>query len=63
MFDVVTQDDIAGGQSGALTRALGAMSGDGRPLSLSLQILLLMSLLTVLPSRRRSPARGSPCPR
>jgi len=40
----------AGGQSGALTRALGAMSGDGRPLSLSLQILLLMSLLTVLPS-------------
>ena len=40
----------AGGQSGALTRALGAISGDGRPLSLSLQILLLMSLLTVLPS-------------
>ena len=40
----------AGGQSGALDRALGAMSGDGRPLSLSLQILLLMSLLTVLPS-------------
>ena len=31
-------------------RALGAISGDGRPLSLSLQILLLMSLLTVLPS-------------
>jgi flagellar biosynthetic protein FliP len=40
----------AGGQSGALSRALGAISGDGRPLSLSLQILLLMSLLTVLPS-------------
>ncbi|HYD14635.1 MAG TPA: flagellar type III secretion system pore protein FliP [Allosphingosinicella sp.] len=40
----------AGGQSGALTKALGAISGDGRPLSLSLQILLLMSLLTVLPS-------------
>jgi flagellar biosynthesis protein FliP len=40
----------AGGQAGALTRALGAISGDGRPLSLSLQILLLMSLLTVLPS-------------
>lgn len=40
----------AGGQSGALTRALGAISGDGRPLSLSLQILLVMSLLTVLPS-------------
>jgi flagellar biosynthetic protein FliP len=40
----------AGGQSGALSRALGAVAGDGRPLSLSLQILLLMSLLTVLPS-------------
>ena len=40
----------AGGQPGALSRALGTISGDGRPLSLSLQILLLMSLLTVLPS-------------
>ena len=36
--------------SGALTRALDQVSGDGRPLSLSLQILILMSLLTVLPS-------------
>ena len=36
--------------SGALTRALGQVSGDGRSLSLSLQILILMSLLTVLPS-------------
>jgi len=35
---------------GALTRAMGAISGDGRPLSLSLQILVLMSLLSVLPS-------------
>ncbi|MBV9843427.1 MAG: flagellar type III secretion system pore protein FliP [Sphingomonadaceae bacterium] len=35
---------------GALTKALGAISSDGRPLSLSLQILILMSLLTVLPS-------------
>ncbi|EQB34007.1 flagellar type III secretion system pore protein FliP [Sphingobium ummariense] len=35
---------------GALTRAMGQISGDGRPLSLSLQILVLMSLLTVLPS-------------
>ena len=35
---------------GALTRALGQVSGDGRSLSLSLQILILMSLLTVLPS-------------
>ena len=37
-------------QAGAATRALSAISADGRPLSLSLQILLLMSLLTVLPS-------------
>ncbi len=36
--------------SGALTRALDDVSGEGRPLSLSLQILILMSLLTVLPS-------------
>lgn len=36
--------------SGALTKALDDVSGDGRPLSLSLQILVLMSLLTVLPS-------------
>ncbi len=35
---------------GALTRALGDISGNGAPLSLSLQILILMSLLTVLPS-------------
>lgn len=33
-----------------LEKALTTMSGDGRPLSLSLQILLLMGLLTVLPS-------------
>lgn len=39
-----------GGQPGALDRAMGTIAGDGRPLSLSLQILLLMSLLTVLPS-------------
>jgi flagellar biosynthetic protein FliP len=36
--------------TGGLDRALGTIAGDGRPLSLSLQILLLMSLLTVLPS-------------
>lgn len=35
---------------GALTRALGDVAGDGAPMSLSLQILILMSLLTVLPS-------------
>ena len=40
----------AAGQVGALDRAMGTIAGDGRPLSLSLQILLLMSLLTVLPS-------------
>jgi flagellar biosynthetic protein FliP len=33
-----------------LERALDTVAGDGKPLSLSLQILLLMSLLTVLPS-------------
>ena len=39
-----------GATSSALGRALGDISGDGRSLSLSLQILILMSLLTVLPS-------------
>jgi flagellar biosynthetic protein FliP len=33
-----------------IEKALQTVSGDGRPLSLSLQILLLMGLLTVLPS-------------
>jgi flagellar biosynthesis protein FliP len=37
-------------QTGALDRAVNTIAGDGKPLSLSLQILLLMSLLTVLPS-------------
>lgn len=36
--------------SGALTKALGDISGNGRPMALSLQILILMGLLTVLPS-------------
>jgi len=40
----------AAGQPGALDRAVNTIAGDGRPLSLSLQILLLMSVLTVLPS-------------
>ena len=44
------QAPTAGGQPGALDRAVSTIAGDGRPLSLSLQILLLMSLLTVLPS-------------
>jgi flagellar biosynthetic protein FliP len=43
--------DPAFAQSGgAMDRALGEIAGDGRPLSLSLQILLLMGLLTILPS-------------
>jgi flagellar biosynthesis protein FliP len=33
-----------------IEKALDTIAGDGRPLSLSLQILLLMGLLTVLPS-------------
>ena len=44
------QAPTVGGQPGALDRAVSTLAGDGRPLSLSLQILLLMSLLTVLPS-------------
>lgn len=39
-----------GTASGALERALNDVSGDGQPLSTTLQILILMSLLTVLPS-------------
>lgn len=35
---------------GGLDRAVNEIAGQGRPLSLSLQILVLMSLLTVLPS-------------
>lgn len=35
---------------GGLDRALGELGANGQPLSLSLQILLMMSLLTVLPS-------------
>jgi flagellar biosynthesis protein FliP len=43
--------DAAVASTGAgLEKALTTISGDGRPLSLSLQILLLMGLLTVLPS-------------
>ena len=45
-----TGTPAASPQTGALNRALGQISGDGRSLSLSLQILILMSLLTVLPS-------------
>jgi flagellar biosynthesis protein FliP len=38
------------GNGAALERALGDIAGNGKPLSLSLQILVLMGLLTVLPS-------------
>lgn len=41
---------MAQSSSGAMDRALGEIAGNGRPLSLSLQILLLMGLLTILPS-------------
>jgi flagellar biosynthetic protein FliP len=37
-------------EAAGLSRAMGEISGEGRPLSLSLQILLLMGLLTILPS-------------
>ncbi len=38
------------GASAALERALDDVSGDGQPLSATLQILIVMGLLTVLPS-------------
>lgn len=44
--DAVAQDTASAG----LGKALEDISGDGKPLTLSLQILVLMSLLTVLPS-------------
>src|SRR3546814_15975338 len=44
--DVCSSDLAADG----LARAVNEIGGDGRPLSLSLQLLVLMSLLTVLPS-------------
>lgn len=45
-----TPPAVGGGQPGALDRAVGTLGGEGSSLSLSLQILILMSLLTVLPS-------------
>ncbi|MEH6757818.1 MAG: flagellar type III secretion system pore protein FliP [Parasphingorhabdus sp.] len=50
LFLGLAEPAFAQGGGEALSKALGDISGDGRPLSLSLQILLLMSLLTVLPS-------------
>ncbi len=37
-------------QGAQMQSALSSLAGDGKPLSLSLQVLLMMSLLTVLPS-------------
>lgn len=42
--------DAAPGASAALERALDDVSGDGQPLSTTLQILIVMGLLTILPS-------------
>jgi flagellar biosynthesis protein FliP len=36
--------------SGEVTRAVETLAGNGKPLSLSLQLLLMMGLLTILPS-------------
>lgn len=48
--DPAFAQDAAPGASAALERALDDVSGDGQPLSTTLQILILMGLLTVLPS-------------
>lgn len=45
-----SQSALAAPSAMGLEKALDTVAGDGRPLSLSLQILLLMGLLTVLPS-------------
>jgi flagellar biosynthesis protein FliP len=50
-FTLFLISDPAVAQTGqGLDRALSTLSGGGKPLALSLQILLLMGLLTVLPS-------------
>ncbi|RHW18454.1 flagellar biosynthetic protein FliP [Sphingomonas gilva] len=50
LFLLLASPAFATPPGGALDRAVSTIASDGRPLSLSLQILLLMSLLTVLPS-------------
>ena len=45
-----SQSALAAPSAMGMEKALATVAGDGRPLSLSLQILLLMGLLTVLPS-------------
>ena len=48
---LIFMSDPVMAQSGQpLERAIASVSGDGKSLSLSLQILVLMSLLTILPS-------------
>lgn len=50
-FALFNSDAAFATSTGAgIEKALQTVSGDGRPLSLSLQILLLMGLLTILPS-------------
>lgn len=48
--DPAFAQDAAPGASVALERALDDISGDGQPLSTTLQILIVMGLMTVLPS-------------
>jgi flagellar biosynthetic protein FliP len=45
-----SQTALAAPSAMGMEKALATVAGNGRPLSLSLQILLLMGLLTVLPS-------------
>jgi flagellar biosynthesis protein FliP len=49
-WTAATASLTAANSSQSLSRALESVAGNGAPLSLSLQILLLMGLLTVLPS-------------
>lgn len=49
-FLLLPAQAMAQPSGGAMERALSEIAGNGRPLSLSLQILLLMGLLTILPS-------------
>lgn len=49
-FLLLPAQAMAQPSGGAMDRALSEIAGNGRPLSLSLQILLLMGLLTILPS-------------
>jgi flagellar biosynthetic protein FliP len=48
--DPAFAQEAAPGASVALERALDDISGDGQPLSTTLQILIVMGLMTVLPS-------------